>query len=111
MKLWNVSATRISLRPTACCSLCVCTFSLFLGPVVSLLLLAAAQRTHYYDSAGTQRPLQRRVAYSTALWRVLLDKSDAVYHPAAALRNLVVGPVAEEVRVVHIPVLHELCLL
>jgi hypothetical protein len=64
---------------------------------VSLLLLAATQSTHYYDSAGTQRPLQRRVAYSTALWRVLVDKSDAVYHPAAALRNLVVGPVAEEV--------------
>jgi hypothetical protein len=64
---------------------------------MSLLLLAAAQSKHYYDSAGTQRPLQPRVAYTTALWRVLVDKSDAVYHPAAALRNLVVGPLAEEV--------------
>ncbi|CAM9435628.1 unnamed protein product [Phaeothamnion confervicola] len=73
------------------------TASLFLGPLVCLALITSLRRTHEWDSLHRWRPLERQRSLVSALLAELADRSGTADNPLGVVRNLVVGPVSEEV--------------
>ncbi|KAG5184918.1 hypothetical protein JKP88DRAFT_313425 [Tribonema minus] len=79
----------------ACSLTLICC--LFLGPLMCMALMSFKRRTQDVDVFGNARPAERRRSLLRAAAADLLTRSGATVQPYATLRNLLVGPVTEEV--------------
>lgn len=73
------------------------TSCLFLGPLATMVWMARETAKHEVTSVGHTRPRAHVLPWHVAIWRELAKKANISHGRYVTIRNLLVGPIAEEV--------------